>query len=66
MLDARVFALGIFANQDCVNVVIRGFVTGNGFAGSNVRKEIECTAESEVKGDVTFSYRCLEQYQYTN
>jgi len=62
MLDARVFALGVFTNQDGVNVVIWGLVTSNGFAGSNVGKEIECTAKSEIEGDVTFAYRCLEQY----
>lgn len=61
MLDARVFTFGIFTNQDCVNIVIRGFVTGDGFAWSDVGEEVEGTAKSKIEGNVTFSYRCLQQ-----
>lgn len=59
MLDARVFALSVLTYQDCVNVIIGGFVAGDRFAGSNIGEKVECSAESQIERDVTFAYRCL-------
>jgi len=45
VLNAGIFALGVFADEDSVNIVVRGFVAGNGFAGANVGEEVEGAAE---------------------
>ena len=55
MFDARVFAFGVFADEDRVDVGVGGFVPGNGFAGADVGEEVEGPAEGEVQGDVAFA-----------
>lgn len=45
MLNAGIFPLGVFADEDSVNVVVGGFVAGNGFARANVGEEIKGAAE---------------------
>lgn len=55
VLDAGILSLGVLTDQDGVDVVISSLVTGNGAAGTNVGEEVEGTAESEVKGDVTLT-----------
>ena len=59
VLDSRVFAFGVFTDEDRVDVVVRGFVASYGDAGADVGEEIECAAEGEVEGDMTFAYGCL-------
>ena len=59
VFDARVFAFGVFADEDCVDVVVGGFVAGDGFAGTDVCEEVECAAEGEIEGDVAFADGCL-------
>ncbi len=55
VLNARVFALGVLADEDSVNVVIRGFVAGDGFAGANVSKKVESATEGQVERDMAFA-----------
>lgn len=55
VLDTGIFTLGVFSDQHRVNVVVGRFVAGDGFTGTDVGKEVKCSAESEVQGDVTFS-----------
>lgn len=45
VLDAAVFAFGVFADEYRVDVVVGGFVAGYGFAGADVGEEVECSAE---------------------
>lgn len=55
MLDARVLALGVLTDEDGVDVVIGCLETLDRGTGSDVGEEVECTAEGEVKGDVTLA-----------
>lgn len=55
VLDARVFALGVLTNEDSVDIVVGGLVAGDRLAGTQVGEEVECTAESQVEGDVTLA-----------
>ena len=55
MLDARVLALGVLANQDRVDVVVGGLVASNRAAGSQVGEEVECAAEGQVERDVALA-----------
>ena len=61
MLNTRVFAFGILANKDSVDVVVGGFVAGYAFARADIGEEVECAAECKVEGDMTFAYWCLEK-----
>jgi len=49
VLDAAVFTFSILTDEDGVDVVVGGFVAGNGFAGADVGKKVESSAESEVE-----------------
>ena len=55
VFDARVFAFGVLADEDEVDVVVGGFVAGYGFARAHVGEEVEGAAEREVEGDVAFA-----------
>ena len=59
MLDPTVFSFGVFADKDGVDIVIGGFVAGDRNARTDIRKEIECTAESKIERDMAFPYRGL-------
>ena len=59
MLDSGVFTLSVFTDEDGVDVVVGGFVTGNGFAGPDIGKEVERAAEGEVERDMAFTDRGL-------
>jgi hypothetical protein len=55
VLDTGVFALGIFSNEDCVDVIVGGFVTGDRAARTDVCEEVECSAEGKIEGDMAFA-----------
>jgi hypothetical protein len=55
VLNARVLALGVLADQDRVDVVVGGLVAGNRAAGTQVGEEVEGAAEGEVEGDVALA-----------
>lgn len=60
VLNARVFTLGVLTNQNSIDVVVRSFVTGDRAAGTQVRKQVESTTESKVKGNMTLANRSLQ------
>jgi len=60
VLNARVFALGVFTDKNGIDIVVRSLVTNDGFARTKIGEEIECATESKVERDVTFAYGCLE------
>jgi hypothetical protein len=55
MLDTRVFTLGIFTNQNSVNIIIRGLVTLDGNTRSDISEQVERSTKSQIEGDVTLS-----------
>ena len=57
MFDAGVFAFGVFADEDGVDVVVGGFVAVDALAGPHVGEEVESAAEGEVERDVAFADR---------
>lgn len=67
VLNARVLALGVLADQDRVDVVVGRLVAGNGPAGPDVGEEIEGAAERQVERDVALAngrrQRALERNQ---
>lgn len=63
MLNAGVFALGVFADENGVDIVVGGFIACNGFAGADVSEEVEGTAEGEVQRDMAFADGSLPGHQ---
>lgn len=55
MLNAGVFSLSVLSDKDNVNIVVWGFVTSNGSAGTEVSKEVEGSSESQVKGNMALA-----------
>ena len=62
VLDARIFALGIFTDENGVDVVVGGLVAGDGFAWADVSEEVESAAKGEVERDMAFANGRLEDY----
>ena len=55
VLNAGVFTLGVLTDQDGVDIVVGGLVTGNGTAGTDVGEEVESTTEGQVQRDVALA-----------
>jgi hypothetical protein len=55
VLNARILALGVLTDQDGVDVIVGGLVSGNRAAGTEVGEEVEGTAQSQVEGDVALA-----------
>jgi len=55
VLNSGVFTLGVLTDEDSVNTVVGGFVTGDGTARTDVGEQVEGTAQSQVQGDVTLT-----------
>jgi len=55
VLNARVFSLGVLADQDRVDIVIGRLEADNGSAGSHVGEEVEGSAEGQVERDVALA-----------
>lgn len=55
VLNARVLALGVLADQDSVDAVVGGLETGDGTARSQVGEEVECAAEGKVERDMALA-----------
>lgn len=55
VLDARVLALGVFADDDRVDIVVRRLVALDRAAGADVGVEVERAAEREVERDVALA-----------
>lgn len=60
MLDARVFTLCVFADENRVNVGVGSFVADNRPAWSDIGKEVEGASEGQVERDVTLADRSSE------
>jgi hypothetical protein len=61
MFDTRVFSFSVFSDQNSINVVVRGLVSSDRAAGSDVGEEVECSAEGQVEGDMALANWCLKQ-----
>lgn len=61
VLNTGVFTLGVLTDENSVDVVVGGLVAGNGAARTQVGEQVECTAESQVQGDVTLANGGLEK-----
>lgn len=59
VLNARVFTLSVFTNQNSVDIVVGGLVASDGSARTNVGEEVESATEGKVKGNVALSNRGL-------
>lgn len=55
VLNARVLALRVLADEDGVDVVVRGLVSGNGATWAEVGEEVKCAAERKVERDVALA-----------
>lgn len=60
VLNARVFTLSVFSDQNSVDIVVRGLETSDRSARSQVGEEVESSAKSEVEGDVALANGSLE------
>ena len=56
MLNARVLALGVLADQDGIDIVVGGLEAGDGAARTQVGEEVEGTAQGEVERDMALAY----------
>lgn len=61
VLNARVFTLCVFTDEDGIYVVVGSLVADNGAAGTQVGKEVECAAQGEVERDVALANRSRER-----
>ena len=57
VLDTGVLTLGVFSDQDGVDVVVWGLVADNGLAGSDVGEETERSSQGQVHGLVALTDR---------
>lgn len=55
VLDTRVLALGVFPDEDSVDIVVRRLVPLDGHAGTDVGKEVEGASERQVERDVALA-----------
>lgn len=55
VFDTTVFTLGVFSDQNGVDVVIGSLVTLDGNTRSNVGEQGECPSQGQVEGNVTLS-----------
>ena len=55
MFDTRVLSLGIFSNDDGIDIVVRSFETDDRSTRSNVGEKGEGSSEGEIEGDVSLS-----------
>lgn len=60
VLDTRVLALGVLADEDSVDTVVGGLETGDRAARAQVGEEVEGTTKSQVEGDVALADGGLE------
>lgn len=59
VFNARIFTLGVFSNQNRVDIVVGGFESSDRSAWSQIGEEVESSAKSKIEGDVTLTNRCL-------
>jgi len=59
VLDTRVLALSVLADQDGIDIIVGGLEASHRAARSQVGEEVECPPEGEVEGDVALANGCL-------
>ena len=64
MFNTAVFSLGVLSDKNGVNIIVWGFITGNGFTRTDVGEKIECSAQGKVEGDMAFANWCLPNNQH--
>lgn len=55
VFDARVLALGVLADQNGVDILVRGLETLDGSTGPYIGEEVERPTESQVQRNVTLA-----------
>jgi hypothetical protein len=60
VFNTRVFSFSVLSDQDGIDVVVWGLVSGDGSARSDVGEKVECSAEGQVEGDMAFANWGLE------
>jgi hypothetical protein len=55
MLNTRVLALGVLADENGVDVIIGSLVSLDRDARTDVGEQVECTTEGEVQGHVALA-----------
>jgi hypothetical protein len=60
VLNSGVFTLGVFTDQDGVDIVVGGLVTSDRPAGTQVGEEVEGTTKGKVQGNVALSNGSLD------
>ena len=55
MFNPTILSFSVFSNQDRINVCVGGFIARDGATGTDVSEEGECSSESQVEGDMSFS-----------
>lgn len=63
MLNTGIFPLSVLSDQDGVNAIVWGLISSNRAARSDVGKEVECPAESQVERDMAFADWGLKTYK---
>jgi len=55
VLNAGILSLGVFPNQHGIHIVIWSFVSLDGYAGANIREEIESATKSQIERNMTLA-----------
>jgi hypothetical protein len=55
MFDTGVFTFGVFSDQDGVDILVWGVVTGDGLTWTDVGEQVEGSSQGQVHGGVTFT-----------
>jgi hypothetical protein len=63
MFDTRILSLCIFADQDCVHIVVRGLITLDRRAWSYVGEKVECSTQCQVQRHVPLANYKIYQSQ---
>lgn len=55
MLNTRVLSLGVFTNEDCVDIVVGSLIALDGDARADVREQLESSAKGQVERNMALS-----------
>lgn len=55
VLNSGVFTLGVLADEDGVDVLVRSLAPRDGTAWADVGKKVECAAQGKVQGNMAFA-----------
>lgn len=66
MLDAAVFSLGVFSDEDRIYVVVGRLVAGDRFARTDIGEEVEGSSKCKIERNMTLPDRCLITNEYVD